>query len=187
MKNNPITVGVDDSPFSFNTSQTTTQLIGVVCQGTRMVNVVRKVISVDGQDSTEQLIELIRDIEKHVRYVLTDTITFGGFNLYDMEKVFQATQKPLIAISERQVNLEAVKKALVHKFSPSVYRKKLQCILNAGNLYQTKIKTAGGVSDVFFHFKGIELSEVEDLIEKLCIDSKLPEPVRMAHLIGTIF
>lgn len=186
MKDNPITLGVDDATFAFKSSSKSIPLIGVVCQGTRMVNVVRKNILIDGDDATAVLIELIRLTEKHIQYVLTDTITFGGFNIADLDKVYVETGKPIIAVSERKVDLEAVKKALIKKF-PKNYETKFQNIINAGNLYETTVETAGGDSNVYFHVKGLKIDEVEALLEKLCIDSKLPECVRLAHIIGRLF
>jgi endonuclease V-like protein UPF0215 family len=183
MKDFPITIGFDDAKFAFNSNSKTTFLIGVICQGTRMVNMVKKEILIDGEDATEVLIELTKQNEKHIQYIITDTITFGGFNLIDLEKVYSIIKKPIIAITEKLVDLEAVKKAIVKKF-PNKFELKLQKIVNAGNLYETSIETAGGASKVYFHSKGIRFTEVESLLEKVCIDSKTPEPVRLAHIIG---
>ncbi|HDZ54329.1 MAG TPA: DUF99 family protein, partial [Candidatus Nealsonbacteria bacterium] len=84
---------------------------------------------------------------------------------------------------DREVNIEAVSNALIKNF-PKSYKNKLQHVINSGNLYKTDIKTAGGISNIYFHSKGIEINEVELLLKKVCIDSKLPECVRLAHLIG---
>lgn len=187
MKKFPITLGVDDASFNYYSNQKTTPLIGVVCQGTRMVAVHRKEIEIDGLDSTEKLIEIIKQTEKHVMYVLTDSITFGGFNIYDMEEVYNNTNKPLIAVSEQEVDLDAVKSALQKKYDHTIYLNKIKKITHAGHLYKAVIETAGGDTDVFYHCIGIAPSEVDELLGTLCIDSKLPEPIRMAHMIGRIF
>ncbi len=187
MKENPIVIGFDDATFKLKSSaRKTTQLIGVVCQGTRLVNVVRREIEIDGYDATEALIELTKQNELHVQYILTDTITFGGFNIVDLNEIYNKTKKPIIAITEREVNLDSVKDALIKKF-PHNYESKIQKIINAGNLYETEIDTAGGLSRIYFHSKGIDPDEVELLLQKVCVDSKLPEPVRLAHIIGKLF
>jgi endonuclease V-like protein UPF0215 family len=187
MKENPITIGFDDASFSLKSnSRKTTKLIGVICQGIRMVNIVKKTIDIDGDDSTDALIELININKKHVQFVLTDTITFGGFNIYDIREVYKRTEKPIIAVTDREIDLDSVMRALIKKF-PNAYKKKFQNIINAGNLYQTEINTAGGPTKVFFHLMGIEITQVELLLPKICIDSKLPECVRLAHIIGKIF
>jgi len=186
MKKKPITIGFDDATFSLKSNVKTTRLIGVTCQGTRLVNVRSRDIEIDGDDATKNLIELVLMSEKHIQYILTDTITFGGFNIVDIQKIHEETRKPIIAITEREVDLESVRIALNKKF-PSSYQKKFQYIVNAGNLYQTDIQTAGGVSKVYFHAIGIEIEEVELLLKNLCVDSKIPEPVRIAHLIGKMF
>lgn len=186
MKDNPISIGLDDASFELHSDSKYTQLIGVICQGTRMVSVYKDEITIDGDDATDKIINLIKNNEKHIQYVITHSITFGGFNLVNLNQIYSETFKPIIAITERQVDLESVKKALLHKF-PKKYKSKLKCIIDAGNLYETEVNTAGGSSKIYFHCKGIEVKEVENLLSKVCIDSKLPESVRLAHLIGTLF
>ena len=85
MKDFPITIGFDDAKFNFKSNSKTTDLIGVICQGTRMVGMVKKEITIDGDDATDVLIELTKQNEKHVQYIVTDTFTFGGFNIIDLE------------------------------------------------------------------------------------------------------
>jgi len=183
MKNSPITIGFDDSRFQLKSNIKKTQLIGIVCQGTRVVNVVRDEISIDGDDATDTLIKLATQHIKEIQYILTDTITFGGFNIIDIERIYTLTNKPVIAITESHVNLESVKTALKKNF-PRSYISKLQKIIRAGDLYETEILTAGGLSKVYYHVKGAPAEVVNDLLIKICIDSKLPEPIRIAHLIG---
>jgi endonuclease V-like protein UPF0215 family len=186
MKENPIVIGFDDATFNLKSGSKTTSLIGVVCQGTRIVNVVKADIFIDGYDGTERLIELVTQNEKHVQFVFTHTITFGGFNIVDLEKIYNEINKPIIAINEKEVNLDGVINALEKKF-PIKSNEKIQYILNAGDLYRTKISTAGGLSTIYFHKKGINIKDVESLLPKVCLDSKLPECIRIAHLIGRLF
>jgi len=186
MKKNPIVIGFDDATFNLKSGSKTTSLIGVVCQGTRIVNVVKEDIVIDGHDGTEKLIELVTQNEKHVQFVFTHTITFGGFNIVDLEKIYNEINKPIIAINEKEVNLDGVINALEKKF-PNQYNEKIQYILNAGDLFHTKISTAGGLSTIYFHKKGINIKDVESLLQKVCLDSKLPECIRIAHLVGRLF
>ena len=186
MKDNPITIGFDDATFELHSEKKYTQLIGVICQGTRMIRVTKAKILIDGNDATEKLIQLVKKNEKHVQYVITHTITFGGFNLVNLNTIYSEIQKPIIAITEREVDLDSVIVALQNKF-PDTYKNKVSNIVDAGNLYETEINTAGGLTKLYFHCKGIKIKEIESLLKKICIDSKLPEPVRMAHLIGKVF
>ncbi len=186
MKENPITIGVDDAQFELHTSARKTQLIAVVCQGIRIVHIDRKEIEIDGEDATNALIDLVKRNEKHAQYVLTHTITFGGFNIVNLERIYKETEKPIIAVTEREPNLETVNSALKAKFFDS-YEKKLANIVSAGNLFETELETSAGLSKVYYHCKGISVSEVEELLKKITIDSKLPECVRIAHLVGKLF
>jgi endonuclease V-like protein UPF0215 family len=186
MKDNPISIGFDDATFELHSESKYTQLIGVICQGTRMVGVIRDEIEIDGDDATEKLIGLVKKNQKHIQYIITHSITFGGFNLVNLHQIYSEIQKPIIAITEKKVDFNSVRHALLENF-PITYRKKFNCIIGAGNLYETEINTSGGLSKVYFHCKGIDINDVELLLSKVCIDSKLPEPVRLAHLIGKIF
>ena len=186
MKESPINMGIDDAQFTLKSGSKTTDLIGVICQGTRMVGVKKKEITLDGNDATDAIIYLIKQNKKLLQYVFTDTITFGGFNLIDLEKIYTEVNIPIISVTDRMVDLDSVKNALIKNF-PNEYPNKLQSIVNAGVLYETKIETAGGQSTIFFHSKGIEYNEVKSLLKKVCIDSKLPESVRLAHIIGKMF
>jgi endonuclease V-like protein UPF0215 family len=186
MKENPIVIGFDDAPFNLKSSAKTTKLIGVICQGNRIVNLAKTDITIDGSDGTKKIIELVKQNEKHVQFIFTHTITFGGFNIIDMKEIYDEVNKPIIAINERNINLDSVIKALEKAF-PNNMEKKIQKICNAGNLYQTNIHTAGGISTVYFHKMGIDVKEIEQLLQKVCIDTKLPECLRIAHLIGTLF
>ncbi|MFX1456700.1 MAG: DUF99 family protein [Promethearchaeota archaeon] len=186
MKENPIVIGFDDAPFNLKSSAKTTKLIGVVCQGIRIVNLVKTNITIDGNDGTKKLIDIVKQNEKHVQFIFTHTITFGGFNIIDLKEIYDEVNKPIIAINERNIKLDSVINALEKAF-PHNTSEKIHNILNAGELYQTKIHTAGGISPIYFHKIGIEIRELEILLQKICIDTKLPECLRLAHLIGTIF
>jgi len=186
MKENPIIMGCDDATFSLKKGTDKTYLIGVICQGVRVVKVVKTLIKIDGNDATERLISLILKNQKHVQYILTHTITFGGFNLVDMKEIYEKTNKPMIAVTEREVNLDSVKMALNKKF-PLLSSNKFEKIINAGHLYETEIETAAGKSTIYFHKIGISINDAKNLLKKVSIDSKLPEPVRIAHLIGRAF
>ena len=116
MKDNPITIGFDDAAFELHSEIKQTQLIGVICQGTRMVGVIRDMIMIDGDDATERLIKMVKQNEKQVQYILTHSVTFGGFNLISLNKIYSEIQKPIIAITEREVDINSVKNALINKF-----------------------------------------------------------------------
>ena len=110
MKDNPITIGIDDSTFDLKSGFKTTQLIGVICQGIRMVNVLRTEINIDGNNATEKIIELVRQNEKHIQYIFTHTITFGGFNIINLEQIYNDVNKPIIAFNDKKVNQKTIRK-----------------------------------------------------------------------------
>ena len=61
MKDFPITIGFDDATFKLKSfERKKTNLIGVICQGVRVVSVVSKEITIDGDDATDAIIELTK-------------------------------------------------------------------------------------------------------------------------------
>ena len=40
------------------------------------------------------------------------------------------------------------------------------------------------INDIYVQFKGIELNEVKEILKISCTRSFIPEPIRVAHLIG---
>ncbi|MEJ2249542.1 MAG: DUF99 family protein [Candidatus Lokiarchaeota archaeon] len=186
MKKNPITIGFDDATFDFNSRSNAVPLIGVICQGVRVIKVLKENIIIDGENATSTLINMVLKVKDLVQYIVTHSITFGGFNLVDIEKIYKKTGIPIIAVTESEVDLPSVKKALEINF-PKKFQEKIQKIINAGNLYNAQIETAGGISTVHFHVKGMDKNLVENLLSQISIDSKLPESVRIAHIIGRAF
>ena len=69
MKDFPITIGIDDAKFELKSGLKTTFLIGVVCQGTRVVNVVKTPIDIDGNNATDAIINLVVPNEKHIQFI----------------------------------------------------------------------------------------------------------------------
>ena len=121
MKANPIVIGFDDASFEIKSKLKSTYLIGVVCQGVRVVQLVKGEITIDGTDATKKLIQLVKINEKHIQYILTHTITFGGFNIIDFQEIYDKTQIPIIGITDQIPDIESVQGALRKNF-PNDYR-----------------------------------------------------------------
>jgi hypothetical protein len=176
-------IGWDDSPFTFKDKQTT--LIGVVCRGgTQIDGVLSTRIRVDGWDSTEKLIKVIKE-NKHyhqLRLIMLDGITFGGFNIVDTHTLWRKTKLPVIVVIRNKPDLKSIKKSL-KRFKD--FEKRWKAIERAGEIHQYEVrnKVLRGRKTIYYQHVGLERKEVEDIINLTSIHSVTPEPVRLAHLI----
>ena len=138
-------------------------------------------------DGGDLVTQLHTKRKKELQYVIAGTEeTTTGVNRQRIMAEKGDLMYPIIAVNDRKVNIDSVIKAIKIKF-PNMYKQKILNIVDAGNLFYAQIETAGGLSDIYYHSKGIEINEVDSLLQKICIDSKLPECIRIAHLIGRIF
>jgi len=177
-------VGFDDAPFSFGDRETT--LIGAVFRGGLwMDGLISARIKVDGLDSTKKIISAINKSphKKQLRVIMLDGTTFGGFNIVDMDKINMGTGLPVIAVVRDKPDLAAIRKAL-GKFRDSGRRWKL--VEKAGTLSPLGVANpkTGRVKNIWFQNKGIPAEEAGRIIRMSSTRSFVPEPLRVAHIIG---
>jgi endonuclease V-like protein UPF0215 family len=130
----------------------------------------------DGVNATRTLVRLVSAsrFNHHLQAVLLQGIAFAGFNVVDLQAVHQALQVPVIVVSRKQPDMAAIRNALL-QYVPGGQRK-WRLIEKAGPM-----EAAAGV---FVQRAGISLRDTAALIERLALNSSLPEPLRTAHLIA---
>jgi endonuclease V-like protein UPF0215 family len=179
MKQEVRLLGVDDSPFFFNEKYGT--VIGVVMRGGQYLEcVLKRQISIDGDDATYVCKDIIRKSRhrKQLKALLLDGITLGGFNIVDIEKVYNDTGLPVITITRDEPDFEKIKSALQKNFSDWKTRFDL---INTGEIY--KIKTRH--NPIFIKCAGVDVEEAKEIIKLSTIRGVIPEPIRLAHLIAS--
>jgi endonuclease V-like protein UPF0215 family len=176
-------IGWDDAPFVF--SDKDTLVAGVVCRGgTQIDGVVTSRIKVDGNDVTDKIADAINK-SKHkeqLRIIMLDGITFGGFNIVDIHKLNRKTGLPVIVVIREKPGMKAIKKCL-SKFPDSKERWRL--IEKAGKVrrLEVKNKVIKGRKTIYYQNAGIDACTCERIIKLTSVNSVVPEPVRMAHII----
>ncbi len=177
-------VGFDDAPFSFGDEKTT--LIGTVFRGGSWLDgVITTEVKVDGLDSSERIIASVNASphKEQLRVIMLDGTTFGGFNIVDMEKISKGTGLPVISVVRDKPDFEAIRKAL-GRFSDS--GKRWALIRKAGPVKGLAVDNpkTGKVKKVWFQSFGIDSAIAEKVIRISSTRSFIPEPLRVAHLIG---
>ncbi|MFH0876462.1 MAG: DUF99 family protein [archaeon] len=174
MKKEVCVLGIDDSSFNRET-QKSTIIIGAYYRGGEFLDgILTSIITIDGTDSTEKMIIMINSSKfRHtLSCMFLDGITFAGFNIVDIEKLYKKTKIPVIVVIRKKPDLGSIESAL----TKIGMKRKIALLKKAGKIYHTK--------NIYFQKKGISKDNAIRIIDATSTHSKLPEPLRVAHLIG---
>jgi len=171
----PRVAGFDDAPFARRRGAVV-PLVGVVCSGTRFEGLVWGRTRKDGWSATEAVCRLLEGGKflPQLHGVLLDGIAFGGFNVVDLPRLAERLGKPCVAVMRRLPDLEAMERALRHLPRPE---RRLELLRRAGPIHQL-----GGFT---FQVHGAEPAWVAELLARLTDRGRVPEALRLAHLIGS--
>lgn len=172
-------LGIDDSYFIPHVPSQV-DLIGVVMRASNYFEgMLRRKIKVDALDSTDAIMDMLNSkYGKQIRVVFLQGITFGGFNIVDIEKIWEEKGVPVIVVSRKNPDLSAIQHALRKHFEDWEYRMKL--IKN----YKIE-KVQNGEFEIYIQRVGISLEEACRIIRSFTIRGAIPEPLRVAHLIAS--
>jgi len=165
----------DDCAFRFN--QKSVQLVGVVFRGGDFIDgLLSTVVKKDGTDATKKIAQSITN-SRHfdqLSYIMTDGITVAGMNIIDIADLYEQTRLPVIAIVRKQPDRAAFIAAL--KKLPGGL-KKVKTVQKTPDVLQYR--------EIFFQQAGMTRTGCENLLDLTCIRSKIPEPLRVAHIIAS--
>jgi endonuclease V-like protein UPF0215 family len=174
MKKEIRVLGIDDSPFDKFKDRYAT-VIGVFFRGGNYADgVVSTKIRVDGMNSTSKLADMINRsrFKSQLRCMFLDGINMAGFNVIDIHKLYSLTKIPVVVLVRRKPDLDNIKRILKRLGM----QRKIKLLDKAG-----APKKAGRV---YIQFAGISFDEAKKIIKTTATRSYLPEPLRIAHLIG---
>ena len=172
-------VGVDDGAIpAIRTAKQSALLVAILFQGSTISDVRLGRIRVDGRDANRVLNSLLKNLRFDV--VMLSGISFGGFNLVDIQQLTRSTRKPVIAISKERPDNPAVLRALRKHFSD--WEERWQIVRNAGRLYA--LKPLPQEPKLYFEVSGAAPSFAKKTIASAAIISRLPEPIRVAGILA---
>ncbi len=177
-------IGFDDSPFTFKDEET--MLIGVICRGGMWVDgVIATKIRTDNLNVTERIVDALNKSRhlKQLRIIMLDGVTFGGFNIVDVKRLYEKTRLPVIVVIRSKPNMISIKKAL-KKFKD--FKDRWNLILNAGTIKKVEIKNARLKRRGYIYYQNVGINEekTERILRMTSIHSLTPEPIRLAHIIA---
>jgi endonuclease V-like protein UPF0215 family len=168
-------VGFDDGPFERARARARVLLVGAVCARTRLDGIIAGHVTKDGRNAAATVAALVRgsQFDGHVRAVLLNGIAFGGFNVVDIHALAAALARPVLVVARRAPRLALIRDALARL--PGGARK-WRLIEQAGPMEP--------VRGVYVQRAGLSIAEARDLLAATTLHGKLPEPLRLAHLIA---
>ncbi len=170
-------IGFDDAPFrrGGRGARGDVGVAGVVCAGTRFEGLVWGRVRQDGWNATDVLLRLLSGSKflPQLHLVLLDGIALGGFNVVDLPRLADGLGRPCLAVMRRPPDLRAVE-AAVRRLPRA--RTRLELLRRAGPIHR-----AGGF---VFQVQGAEAVEAAAALARLTDRGAVPEPLRLAHLVG---
>lgn len=170
-------IGWDDAGFEKGVKNQHVALVGAIIRGGDYIDGLLKTeVDYDGLDATEKIASSINKSrhKDQLRAVMTDGITFAGFNMVDIKKLSQQTGLPVIVIQRTKPQMEEFMAAL-KRYGDFEARKNM--VQNAGPIHE--------FGKIFFQFAGISKKESEEIISLSTTRGNIPEPLRVAHIIAS--
>jgi len=164
----------DDCAFRFG--QKTVRIVGAVFRGGNFMDgVLSTTITKDGNDATEKIASSILNSRHHdqLSWIMTNGISFGGLNILDINELHKRTELPVAAVVRKKPDKKEFIAAL-RKFRDS--KRRTIIVQNTG--------AAIKYGEIYYQKAGASRKECEEILKLTCTRSKIPEPLRAAHLIA---
>ncbi len=175
-------LGVDDGTFVPRTKGTV-DVVGIVYRGRYWLDgVMRTDVRVDGLDATEKIAAMIKKSPhyKELRVVILDGITFAGFNVVDINELFEMVDLPVLAVVREKPDLKKIRKALENL--PGCERR-WRAVESAGKIFEVHTRDTGEV--VYMQIAGVTQEDAEKILKVTSMRSSVPEALRVAHIIAS--
>jgi len=172
-------LGIDDGPFHFTDKKTV--IIGVVMRASGYLEgVLKKEITIDGAEATDLVVNMIKHTRhrRQLKAMMLDGVALGGFNIVDIDKVFDLTRLPVITVTRDRPNFDKIKTALQAHFDDWEMRFDL---LLRGELFELETS----YNPIYVKCAGVSFEEAKEIITLATIRGVIPEPIRVAHIIAS--
>jgi hypothetical protein len=172
----PHVLGIDDAPFHKDQSQDV-PIVGVMMEGATLVEgIAIGSFPVDGEGATEYLAQWITGLRWHLtlQAVVLGGITLAGLGIIDLENLAQHLALPVIAVTRHN----PAQSRLSHAIAAAGFYERLPLLERIPPAHQLE-------PGLYMAIAGAELTDAAQIIRATLNKARFPEPLRLAHLIGT--
>lgn len=168
-------IAFDDEPFS-PAHRGDVRIVGTVFAACRLDGVLIGKVRRDGANAARNMVSLISEsrFTEHVRLVMLQGVTLGGFNVVDVGYLHRHLGLPVLVVARSEPDLDAIRTALLDHVPGGMRKWKL--IEGLGRMEP--------VGSVFVQRVGLSLEEASTTLELLTRHGNIPEPLRVAHLMA---
>ncbi len=169
-------IAFDDAPFA-RSQRGDVPLIGVVLAGCRLDGVVHGLVRRDGVNAARTMAALISSSKfvEHLQLIMLQGIAVAGFNVVDVFALHEQTGLPVLVVSRKKPDFEAIRDALLGRVRGGERKwriiERLGAMERAGKVYVQRV--------------GLSLEDAENVVQRFAINGFYPEPLRVAHLVAS--
>lgn len=130
----------------------------------------------DGANAARRLTELIEasQFAPQLQLVMLQGIALAGFNVVDVHALHRALDLPVLVVARRRPRMADIRRALLTRVAGGARKWKLI----------ERLGPMESLAGLWVQRVGISIAESEAVIERLAVNSHVPEPLRAAHLIA---
>ncbi|OYT45352.1 hypothetical protein B6U90_03485 [Thermoplasmatales archaeon ex4484_6] len=182
LKDQARVAGIDDGPY-IRGSKTTPCVITVARLDGYIEGFIPLSISTDGEDSAERISTALKGsrFRSQIRAVLSDGACLGGFNVLDLEELHRSCQVPIITCSDERPDDVSILEALKNHFDDWKERYDL---ITRWKVNEVELDSG----PCFVRCEGTAEDRAEWIVRKATLRGRMPEPIRISHLVaGALF
>jgi len=175
-------LGIDDGVFTPHSNELV-DVVGVIYRGGYWLDgFMHTKVRVDGLDATGKLAEMITSSPHYaqLRVIMLNGVTLAGFNVVDIEELYQRVKLPVIAVTRDRPDFDDIKEAL--KNLPQS-EERWRAIEKAGKII--RVRTRNGEEPVYVHVAGVSEEDAKRILKSTSTRSNVPEALRVAHIIAS--
>ncbi len=175
-------LGVDDGVFIPH-SKGKALVVGVVFRGGYWLDgVMHARVAIDGFDATRRITVMVLNSPhyRQLRVIMLNGITFAGFNVVDIQALWQETGLPIIAVTREKPNLTSIREAIANLPKRNA---RWDAIRAAGEGFE--VTTRNLDERIYLHLAGITIKVAERVVRLTSTRSSVPEVLRVAHLVAS--
>lgn len=171
-------IGIDDGPFKF--CDDNVLVVGSLVRSSNYLEgVLSTRVDVDGFDSTDKVIEMLGGrLGEQARVLFLDGIALGGFNIIDINRLNDEINIPVVSVSREKPDIKSIKNAM--KKHVDNWREKFE-LTKRYSIHKIETKDR----PIYIHKKGLELKMAKHYIRLFTVRGRLPEPIRISHMIAS--
>jgi endonuclease V-like protein UPF0215 family len=171
-------LGVDDGPFVRGVDKVC-PIVGVLMRlDGKIENIAADSLSIDGGDVTGKISGLMDMLKIRPSVVMSEGITFAGFNILDPEEFYGRTGVPFLSVRKGKPDITAMIMA-IRKYERDAFIK--ESTLRKINPDSMNL----GGAEITANYAGMTHEDARKLLLRTLGDGILPEPVRLAHIVAS--